>query len=163
MPPPTPVHIAFDRFGRAVGMELHKRAWYQRTEEVITVCGLQKSQYGPSYYVNVGFNFAGLDSDPHPHPERCHLRVRIEQFIRDEGQVAEVRGLLDLEREIDESVREDRLFEIFDEYLAPVVRRSSSVAGIRAMVADGTLPDYMLTLKARQVLEIPLPQGEGQG
>jgi hypothetical protein len=34
---------------------------------------------------------------------------------------------------------------------------------MQAMVADGTLPDYMLTLKARQVLEIPLPQGDGQG
>jgi hypothetical protein len=86
MPPQTPVHAAFDRFGRASGMELHKRAWYQRTDEVITSCGLQMSQYGPSYYVNVGFNFVALDRDAHPRPERCHLPVRMGLLIRDESE-----------------------------------------------------------------------------
>jgi hypothetical protein len=156
MPPKTPVHVAFDRFGRAAGMELHKRAWYQLTEEVITVCGLQKSQYGPSYHVNVGFNFVVLDPGPHPHPERCHLRVRIGQLIRDEGRVAELDALLNLEHEMDGRVREDRLLEVFGEWLHPVVGHSTSVEGMRAMVADGTLPDYMLTLKARQALDVPL-------
>ena len=157
------MHVAFDRFGRAAGMELHKRAWYQRTEEVITACGLQKSQYGPSYYVSVGFNFVVLDTDPHPHPEGCHLRVRIGQLIRDESRVAELDRLLNLEHKTDESVRETRLFEVLGEWLHRVVGHSKSVEGMRAMVADGTLPDYMLTLKARQALEIPLLQGDGRG
>src|SRR5918996_6667499 len=107
MLPQTPVHAAFDRFGREVGMELHKRAWYQRADEVVTACGLQKSQYGPSYYMNLGFNFTTLDADPHPHPERCHLRARIGEFVSD-TEARELRELLDLEASIADSARESR-------------------------------------------------------
>ena len=157
MPPRTPVHVAFDRFGRVCGMELFRRSWYRQTDEVVTACGLQKSQYGPSYYVNVGFNFVALDPEPHPHPpDRCHLRFRIGQLIRDKKVVDELDLLLDLERDMDEDRREGRLFSTFEEWLAPVVRRSTSVKEMRAMIEDGTLPGYMLTLKARQILEIPL-------
>lgn len=156
MPPRTPIHLALDRFGREAGLELHKRAWYQRTDEVVTVSGLQKSQYGPSYYVNVGFNFTILDADPHPHPEGCHLTVRIGEFVSDAEEV-ELRELLDLEAPIANSARESRLLDIFTRRLEPVVRRATSVDGLRAMVADGTLPDYMLTLKAREVMGIAIP------
>lgn len=153
MRPRTPVHVAFDRFGREAGLELHRRAWYQRADEVVTVCGLQKSQYGPSYYVNVGFNFTTLDADPHPHPEGCHLTVRIGEFVSG----LELRELLDLDAPIADSARESRLFDIFARRLEPVVQRATSVDGLRAMVADGTLPGYVLTLKARDVMGIPLP------
>ena len=43
-------HVALDRFGRGAGMELHRRAWYRRSDEVIAVSGLQRSQYGRQYY-----------------------------------------------------------------------------------------------------------------
>jgi hypothetical protein len=155
------VHVAFDRFGRQAGMELHKRAWYQRADEVVSACGLQKSQYGPSYYVNIGFNFTKLDADPHPHPEGCHLTVRIGEFISDAEEL-ELCQLLDLEAPITDSVRESRLLEIFTGRLEPVVRRATSVDGLRSMVADGTLPDYMLTLKAREVMGIPLQTPEAR-
>jgi hypothetical protein len=36
------------------------------------------------------------------------------------------------------------------------------VAGVRAMVLDGTLPSYMLTLKARTALDIPVTSEDAQ-
>jgi hypothetical protein len=123
----------------------------------VTVCALQKSQYGPRYYVNIGCNFVRLDGQPHPRAEDCHLTLRVDDLLGTDAGVMELRALLDLEIPMPERDREERLFEIFEDRLVPAVHLSATVAGLDDMTADGTLPDYTLTRTAREVLGLPIP------
>lgn len=70
---------------------------------------------------------------------------------------------LDLEYEIDDSIRETHLSEFFTTWLAPVVSRSASLEGLRSMTTDGVLPAYVLTRTAYEMLNIPLPRGRRGG
>jgi len=140
-------------------LELHRGSWYLRSEELTTCFGLQKSQYGHSYYLNVGFNFRGIDDEPHPLPERCHLRLRIERLVGDDKEIPVVRRLLDIDDPMPDPDRESQLVELLNRWLAPVLERADSVSGLRGLAQDGTIPDHMLTVTARDVLGIPMSEG----
>ena len=44
---------------------------------------------------------------------------------------------------------------LLHEYLEPAIKRADTVAGVKAMQADGSLPDYKLTIEARKALGLP--------
>ena len=44
---------ALDAFGTGAEVLKKSSTWYRSTDEVIQAVNLQKSQYGPSYYVNI--------------------------------------------------------------------------------------------------------------
>ena len=69
-------------------MELHRRAWYMRTDEVIATCDLQKSQYGPSYYLNVGYYLRSSGDMTHPKSYECDISLRGEVFLGDASGLA---------------------------------------------------------------------------
>jgi len=149
VPPRNPVQVALDRFGRSAGMELQRRAWYRRSEEMIAVSELQKSQYGPSYYVNQGFWLRTLGDERFPRQVSCHIRLRLEALVPEERE--RIMRLLDLEHELPDEQRIDDLVALLRERLLPVIERGSAVGGLRAMVGDGTLA-HAAILRAAQPL-----------
>jgi hypothetical protein len=151
MPPTTPIHVAFDRFGRDAGMELHRRAWYWRTEEVIVVCDLQKSQYGPRYYLNIGYYLRASGSETHRKSWKCDIGLRAETFLDDDSGLDE---LLDLEHPLDDDDRSASLYLLLNA-LTPHIKRGATIDGLKAILADGSLPSYYLRVNARAVLQPP--------
>lgn len=130
-------------------MELHRRAWYLRSDEVIVTCDLQKSQYGPVYYLNVGFYLRAYGEEAYPKSHVCDIVVRAGQFLGEETNLDE---LLDLESGIPDEERIVVLYAVLSERLGPPMKTGASIAGLRAMLADGTLPDYMLNRNAQEAL-----------
>ena len=148
----TPIHVALDRFGRDAGLELDRRAWFWGTDEVVVVCSLQKSQWTRAYYLNVGFYFRSFGNELHTAAESCHISLRGEDLL---GHESDLRELLDLEQPIEDGDRSLRLYMLLHESLEPAIKQADTVAGVRAMLADGSLPDYKLTIAARTALGLP--------
>jgi hypothetical protein len=149
VPPKTPIHIAFDRFGRNVGMELRNRAWFLRTDEVIVTCALQKSQYSPLYYLNVGYYLRSKGPETHPKSHQCHIAYRAGQLIGRERAFDE---LLDLRHPLDDETRVIQLYSLLTTELAPRIQRGSTIAGLRTMLADGSMTHHYLKGPAQEVL-----------
>jgi hypothetical protein len=147
VPPTTPIHVALDRFGRDVGMELRNRAWFLRTDEVIVTCALQKSQYSPRYYLNVGYYLRSKGAESHPKSHQCHITYRAGELIGRERAFDE---LLDLEHAVDDEIRISQLHSLLITELAPRIQRGSTIAGLRAMLADGSMTHHYLKQRRRK-------------
>lgn len=146
----TVVHDALERFGREAGLEKKASAWYRHTDEVIAVSDLQKSQYGPKYYFNQGFWLRELGDDRYPKGQNCHISLRLETLLAEQRE--RVAELLDLDHEMPEQERIDELVALLNERMLPVIERGGSLAGLKAMVEDGTLATAAIWGSAQQVL-----------
>jgi hypothetical protein len=74
-----------DSFRRAVHQLLKARGfkrsgmtWRRQQSESLAVLNVQKSNWGPEYYVNVGVFFSELDNVSNPKEYECHVRGRVE-------------------------------------------------------------------------------------
>jgi hypothetical protein len=129
------VQLAFDRFGKAAGFEKKSGSWYRRGDEVISVSNLQKSQYGPRYYINQAFWLRQLGDERFPKEYKCHIWGRLESLLPDE--LERITRLLDLEYEMSDEQRINELVGLLTERLLPLIEQGSSVAGLRALFDAG--------------------------
>src|SRR5258708_22479975 len=115
------------------GAEMSKKAgtWYRSTDEVIQAVNLQKSQYGPSYYVNAGWSLRSLGDVKFPKDHQWHVSIRLESLAAERAD--EVVELMDLKSGIPEGERSQRLQELFASELRPVLDRTPSIAGLLAL------------------------------
>jgi len=131
------VQRAFDEFGRDARFEKKSGSWYRHGQEVIAVSNLQKSQYGPRYYFNQGFWLRELGDERYPKPNKCHVQARLEGLLP--AAEERINELLDLECEMSDEQRIHELRALLDDELLPLIERGSTIDGLRAMLADGTL------------------------
>jgi hypothetical protein len=144
------VQRAFDEFGRAAGFEKKSGSWYGRSDEVITVSTLQKSNYGPLYYFNQAFWLRQLGDDRYPKEQSAQIRARLEALLPDaKGQI---KRLFDLEQDIPDEDRITGLRTLLLDRLLPLIRRGSSIAGLRSMNANGMFRGAAITGPAQQLL-----------
>jgi hypothetical protein len=68
----------FDELAKRAGFTKRSGSWYRRQADTISVLNLQKSQYGPSYYVNLGVWLSPLGDSGSPPPHHCHVQTRLE-------------------------------------------------------------------------------------
>lgn len=129
------VQVVFDRFGAESGMEKHSGSWHSPKQEVRTVLNLQKSQYGPKYYFNVGFCLDVIPDLRYPTEVDCQIRVRLDSLFPDLRE--ELKNLLDLRTDIDDAPRVTRLTDILISRLRPLLQEGSTLKGLRALNAKG--------------------------
>jgi hypothetical protein len=146
------VQRAFDDWGRASGFEKKSGSWYCADAEVISVSNLQKSQYGPSYYVNQGFWLRQLGDERHPKDARCHIRLRLGSLLA--ATSAHLDQLLNLDHAMADADRYDALTLVLKEQLLPVIDRGLSLTGLRALVDEGVLRAAGIRGPALQVLAV---------
>lgn len=152
----NPVQDALARFATELGLASHSKRWYyQHGREVTSVLDLQKSQYGLSYYVNLGFWIDKLGKKQLPKPEDTHVHVRLETLLHDERE--RIGRLLDLETPIDDVTRVNELVEMFRQQLQPLLIRGQTIEGLAAMFEDGTLASAAVVVDARRVLGLSAP------
>jgi Domain of unknown function (DUF4304) len=130
------VQTAFDRFGNESGFEKKSGSWYRRSDEVTAVSNLQKSQYGPQYYVNQGFWLRSLEDERYPKSHEAHIVARLEDLVPEVER--RLGDLLDLECELPDEQRIDELTDLLRAHLLPLIERAETVAGLRSLVDDGT-------------------------
>jgi len=144
------VQLAFDRFGKEAGFEKKSGSWYGRTDEVISVSNLQKSQYGPQYYFNQAFWLRQLGDERFPKQNKCHIRARLGSLLPNES--GRIEQLLDLDHEMPDEVRTGELVGLLKECLLPLIEQGSSVAGLRAMLDSGAFKAAGIRGPAQELL-----------
>jgi hypothetical protein len=138
--------------GTALGWGMTKRAgsWYRHDVEVITVLRLQKSIYSGQHYLNVAFWLVELGQARAPKDTQCHIRVRLDSLLMDERET--IGMLLDAEADTPPLVREERLKELLEGRLKPVLETMSTIAGIRALEAQGVLAHAAIRAEAISII-----------
>jgi hypothetical protein len=76
---------SFDQFGKEAGLEKKSGSWYGRSDEVISISNLQKSQYGPQYYFNQAFWLRQLGDERFPKENKSHIRARLGSLLPPAG------------------------------------------------------------------------------
>jgi len=144
------VQRAFDGFGRDAGCEKMSGSWYRRRDEVVAVLNLQKSQYAPRYYLDLGFWLVEVADERYPQPHKCHVRMRVEDLLP--AAETRINDLLDLRCDMSDEERLTELLALLDRELLPLLERAGSVAGLRGMLAAGMLKRAGITGPAQRVL-----------
>jgi hypothetical protein len=146
------IQRAFDEFGRVAGFEKRSGSWYGRSEEIISVTNLQKSNYGPRYFLNQGFWLLALGEERCPKEPKCHIRIRMGSLAPDVA--ARLDELLNLDCYVTDDERFTLLLSLMNERLLPVIKRGSSIDGLRAMCADGLFKGAGIRGEAQQLLSL---------
>mgnify|MGYP003579996126 FL=1 len=144
------VQRAFDRFGNESGFEKKSRSWYSRSDEVVSISNLQKSNYGPQYYVNQSFWLRGIEDLQYPKSHHAHIVARLEGLLPSLEE--RLSKLLDLESDYGEEERVDELVSVLNSHLLPLIRQADSISGLRAMANSGTFASAGIRGPAQLVL-----------
>jgi Domain of unknown function (DUF4304) len=142
------IQQAYDDWGRLSGFEKKSGSWYLVGDEVISVSNLQKSQYGPSYYVNQAFWLRQLGGERYPKDNKCHIRLRLGSLLGDSS--ARLDQLLNLDYPVADRI--DELTAILDGNLLPVIERGRSLVGLRALLDEGVFKSAGIRGPAQQLL-----------
>lgn len=142
----------FDDFAKAAGFAKKAGTWCRHQDETIAVLELQKSQYGPQYYVNVALWLLVLGEVDCPKEHACHLRSRLDELLP--GYEDQLKVVLDLDNPtLAEADRRAKFESILSDQLLPIIGRSSTLEGVKALVADDHLGLFLITGSAQRVLE----------
>ena len=132
----NPISRELAAFCKGEGMARRSSSWYRRTsDEVIQVLNLQRSQFSPRYYVNLGFWLLGLGDNEFPKEFECHVRIRLDAFLRERGDA--LTGLLDLDAPVPESERRAQLHAILMTSIQAVLAEGVVLSGLRHLHMKG--------------------------
>lgn len=122
---------------KARGYKKSGPTWRRRKDDAIQVLNLQKSQWGDSFYVNVGLYLTALGEEEQPTEYRCHVRCRAERLVPRE-HFAELRGLLDFTTDLSESDRYTKIRALIEHYLLAWLDANSTEVALRSTLKDQT-------------------------
>ncbi len=137
------VQQAFDRFCREASLVKRSGSCYRHGDEVIAVCNLQRSQYGPMYYFNQGFWILSLGDERYPKPNKCHIQARLEDLIPTAEQ--RIGELLNLDYGMSQEERVAELVALLERELRPLIEQGSSVRALSALHQAGRFAGAAVT------------------
>jgi hypothetical protein len=68
---------------KPLGYRKQRSTWRRAREETILVFNIQKSPWGPEFYLNLGVYLRALGTEQTPPEYRCHLRSRVVGLLDD--------------------------------------------------------------------------------
>jgi hypothetical protein len=140
----------FDDFMKSAGFSKRNGSWYRTSGDVITVVELQKSQYGPQYYVNVALWLRALGEAKAPKEQACHVRTRLSRLVgADEYRLS---GLLDLNSASPDDQRADELSSLLRRHFLPVLDAVKDLEGLHGSRGQSVLDASLVTAPARRLL-----------
>lgn len=141
---------AFNRSATDAGFVKHSGCWYRRGSDVLSVLELQKSQYGQTFYVNVGWWLLGLGEHQAPKMRECHVRLRAGSLLP--SVASDLENLLRLEgRSTGDFPREQIRAVLADEFL-PVVVALDSLQKLQDLGRSGGLRAAAIVAAARTLI-----------
>ncbi len=63
------------------GFRKKRSNWYYDSDDAICMVNLQKSDFGGSYYINLGALFVEIDKTADPVENKCHIRMRLDNLV----------------------------------------------------------------------------------
>jgi Domain of unknown function (DUF4304) len=133
-----------------VGFKKKADSWYMDSDDIILVINLQKSAYGPQYYINVALWLKPLGEADCPKEHRCHIRSRWDSLVAfDEKHLAR---LLDLEAPIADNERQLEIAHILKSHVVPFLSKVSTLDGVRSVYQTASWPSSLVNRSAQEFL-----------
>jgi hypothetical protein len=117
---------------KQAGFKKKGQSWRFATLETIAVLNLQKSQWGPDYYINLGVLIRALDPHPQPDVFSCPLHIRVESLLPELATARELFDFSNSKYETDQGYLE--MAEVVGVYALPLLKQCGSLDGIRDAV-----------------------------
>jgi len=112
---------------------------------------LQRSQWGPQYYLNLGLWLLHLGETSNPREDECHIRIRAGELLSLQ-EAGWDDALLDLETPWDDEKRAMKIKATAEAFRA-LLETMSSLHGIKELYRAGLLDDAAIVKEARALLE----------
>jgi hypothetical protein len=144
------IQVAFDDFAKNAGFSKRSSSWYRSGSDVVTVLNLQRSQYGPKYYINIGLWLVALGEATTPKEHHCHVRTRLELLAGDARETLE--KLLDIGSPMDDEARASEIAAFLEVHLAPILKATVSLESLRSPHGITFVAKSLVVGPARPVL-----------
>ncbi len=124
---------AINEVMRAHGFTRKSSTWYQWSDEVIAVFNLQRSTFGNTYFLNIGFFLRASGAVDYPKEHDCHLRSRAEG-IWPEEQLAVIELDNNDQHYLDDEVFLSELKCFIDQKVVALLLEGLAIPGLLAML-----------------------------
>ncbi len=122
--------------------------WFKESPETLSVVELQKSSYSKLFYINIKINIQGIDGIIYFKDEETAKGLG-DIFLRAGKPFSDA---LDLTTPLDDFHRINKLQQIFDEIIIPLLTEASTKIGLIKLYKSGRIS---LFPEVRKILNIP--------
>lgn len=146
----NPIYLALDSSLRGAGFTKKANCWYRNNPDVLEVMHLQRSQFGPQYYINYALWLKALgEPEPLPKEHQCHIRMREDDIIEGDKRI---RSLLDLESDIAPEDRQREIMDFISNSFTTLSDQCRTLDGMRRLFIEGRFSGVLILATARRVL-----------
>lgn len=140
----------FDNLCRNQGFRKKGGTWRRQNGDLLELLQLQKSTYGPQYYLNIGIGLLAVHPALEPKIHQTHIQSRADALFPDWRD--RLRLALDLESDAPESHRLAELNRFMTSALLPLLDNVQSIPDL-AREGDGRLLERtMIRPEAREAM-----------
>ncbi len=145
------VERAVDPLLRGRGFRRSGRTWRRDHAEVIHVFHVQRSQFGPQFYLNCGIYLRAIGDTGAPPVHRCHVAIRVDGLA---GGHPGIRDALDFESNFNQEQRETVLRRTIEDVVVPWFDTRDTEASLRAALLARQGDQGLVMAVAREYLGI---------
>jgi len=137
---------------KPAGFKRKASTWYKANTDTIVLLNLQKSSYGPQYYINIAVWLRAFGDVDTPKENECHIRLRWESIVP--GNEKHLERLLDLENgSLSDAARISEIELLVRNHVLPFLLQVSSLMEIRSIHETNSWPrGILIHRKARDLL-----------
>jgi Domain of unknown function (DUF4304) len=136
---------------REAGFKVRSNTWHKQCQDTILVVNLQKSQWGPQFYINLAVWVRQLGEASAPKEYQCHIRQRATSLP--DRRAKDLERALDLDDEsLSMQEREACIGEFMRESAIPFVESLSTMEGIRSALEAQVLKGCFVNRELKELL-----------
>lgn len=149
--PPSPIRAALVPVLREAGFKVRSNTWHEQCQDTVLVVNLQKSQWGPQFYINLAVWVRQLGEASAPKEYQCHIRQRATSLP--DKRAKNLERALDLDDEsFSMQEREACIGEFMRESAIPFLESLSTMKGIRSALDAQVLKGCFVNRQLKELL-----------
>jgi hypothetical protein len=127
---------ALQTYCLSLGARRDGSRWILAGQDTIAVLELQRSQYGPLDYLNLGWYLRALGEETRPRFPGCHIKVRFDSVLP-QAVRSEWKRVTDLDTPMADAERGAMIEQYLGTYLTPILDQAATLDGLRSPVGVG--------------------------
>jgi hypothetical protein len=124
--------------------------WRRSSADTTLGIDLQRSRFGPQFYINLGLSLNALSLPPGRRRPNWHISLRLNELAPDED--SHIIKLLDSDASLSDTVRRVELESLLERWASPFVEAADTLRGVRGLVASGVLDTAAVVPEAREFI-----------
>lgn len=126
----------FNEIAKANDFKKAFSGWYKESPECIAILELQKSNFGDYYQLNIKIFIQGV-FDKSYFPSKDLIKGSMGHI--NSSETNDYKNVFDFDEPLDDTIRKERLKELFIKHIVPFTNKSLSKSGIRDLAEKGEI------------------------